>query len=821
MPAMDTFWLDLRFAARTLLRNPGFSAVAVFTLALGIAATGTVVTVAAAVLLHDLPYPDPDRLLLLQSYRQEQGARETFFTSYPDYRDWKAKLTSFTALGVHSNPTALNLLTTGDPERVNSELVDSAYFDLLGVRPVVGRAFTKAEDAKPGEPRSAVISHALWRRRFGGDPAAVGKVLVLNGDGYVVVGVMPARFRGLSDEADLWLPLTMAKEVLGSARFLERRGVRWLTALGRLRPGVSAERAQREMDAMDAALARQFPDTDENIVVQVETLRQSLFGDLRFPLLTLIGASVFVLLIGWTTVANLLLARATARQPEIAMRTALGATRGRLLLQLLVESLVLSGASCLAGLLLSAWATRPLVVLAGVKFQSFVDLGLDPAVAGALAVLSLVCGVTFGLAPAWVGVRRSSEALRQGSSSTGVAHYRFQSWLVVAEMSLALFLLVGAGLMIRGFQQARRASVGFDSKGLLTVRVELKGKRYAEASTMVQLARQYRDRLRAVPGVRSVSLAAPIVPTDGWFASSFVIEDLLPKTKDGTVMLVFHHVTPGYFQDLRMPLEEGRDFVEADDDKSQPVTVISEAMRRKYWPHESPLGRRIKFGKRDAEAPWLTVVGVVGDVDEQALQELEWPGADIYLDAFQLPSRVVPVYNFLIRGRGVAPLSLVTPVARELRAIAPDLPPYDADTIENRLDRFHAKRRYLAVLMGLFAGLALVIAAVGIYGVLSYSVTRRTRELGIRVALGARRQDVAKLVVRQAALLTAAGLAIGLAAALGFDRLFHSLFYGLSPTDLATLVGTPLLLMLVALAAAWVPARRAMRVQPTTALRTE
>jgi predicted permease len=821
MRALETLWLDIRFALRTLRRNARFSLVAVFTLALGVAATGTVATVATAVLLHGLPYPDPDRLMLLQSYRQEQGARETFFTSYADYRDWKARLTSFTEVGVHSNPIALNLLTAGEPERVNCELVDAAYFSLLGVRPFAGRAFTRADEAKPGEPSIAVISHALWQRRFGSDPGAVGRGLVLNGDSYQVVGVAPARFQGLGDQTDVWLPLTMAKDVLGNPRLLERRGTRWLTALARLQPGISQARAQREMDAMDAALARQYPDTNENIVVSLESLRQSLFGNLRFPLLTLLGASTFVLLIAWVTVANLLLARATARRTEIAMRAALGASRARLIRQLVTESLVLSGLSLLAGLLLSSWATRPLVAMSGVEFQSFVDLRLDPAIITLIAALSLLCGVAFGVAPAWLGVRMSSDALRQGSSSTGVAHHRFQSSLVIAEMSLALFLLIGAGLMIRGFQQLRRTNLGFEPGGLLTVRVDLRGKRYADPKKLVQMARQYRDRLRALPGVGSVSLGSPTVPTDGWFSISFIIEDLVPKTKDGTAMLVYHHVTPGFFRDLRMPLREGRDFTEADDETSPPVVVISEGLRRKVWPHESPLGKRMKMGKRDPQAPWLTVIGVVGDLDEQAMQELEWPGPDVYLDAFQLPSRAVPTFNFLLRGNGVEPLSLVQPVERELRAIAPDVPPYDAETIASRLDRFHAKQRYLVLLMSLFAGLALVIATVGIYGVLSYSVARRTRELGIRVALGARPQDVAGLVVGQAALLTAVGLTIGLAAALGLDRLFHSLYFGLSPTDLVTLVGTPLLLSLVALAAAYLPARRATKVQPTIALRGE
>jgi putative ABC transport system permease protein len=813
---METFWQDLRFSLRTLLRNLGFTFVAVTTLVLGIAATSAVATVVSAVLLHDLPFPEPDRLLQLKSYKDEKGTRETLPSSYLDYQDWKKKVGSFVDVGVHSGSIALNLLTAGEPERVNSEVVDSAYFRLLGVQPVVGRAISPEDDAKPGAPRIAVLSHALWQRRFGGDPRVLGGSLVLDGESYQVVGVMPARFHGLTDEADLWLPVTMGNEILGNPRFLDRRGVRWLTALARLKPGVSQAQAQHEMDALDAALAREYPDTDAGLVVQLETLRQSLFGDLRFALLTLLGAALFVLLIAWTAVANLLLARATARRREIAVRSALGATRVRLLRQLLTESLALAGISCLLGLLLARATTRLLVT-----FPSFVDLGMDPRVALAIAGLSLLCGAAFGLTPAWLGVRDSAGMLREGSSTAGGARLRFQSSLVVAEVALALFLLIGAGLMIRGFARFRRTDLGFAPRNLLTVRVALNGKRYADGKVMIQRTRQYRDRLRALPGVGSVSIEAPTFPSEGWFGNSFIVEDLLAKTKDGVAFLVFHHVTPDYFRNLGIPLLAGRDFTDADNETSPLAIIISQGMARKYWPNESPLNKRMKFGRRDPNAPWFTVVGVVGDLNQNAMQEREWPAPDVYFDALQFPSTLIPVFTFLVRAAGVPPLALVEPVERELRSVAPELPPFDADTMEHRLEKFAAKGRFLVLLMTLFAGLALVIAAAGLYGVLYYSVTQRTRELGIRVALGARRVDVVGLVVRRAATLAAIGLAIGLAAALGLDRFFQSLFYGVSPTDLLTFLGTSLLLFLVAMAATYFPARRAVQVPPTISLRTE
>jgi putative ABC transport system permease protein len=815
---METLWQDIRFTLRTLARNLGFACIAVFTLAVGVGATATVATVAGAVLLHSLPYPDPQHLLVLQGYKNEKGTLETFLTSYLDYRDWRTRLTSFSDLGAYNGPKSMNLLSAGEPERVNAEIADSDYFRLLGVHPALGRTLTRQDDANPGAARVAVLSHAMWQRRFGSDRAAVGKSLVLDGESYEVVGVMQAGFKGLSDATDVWLPLSLTKELMGS-RFYERRGARWLNVIGRPRPGVTMAAAQHELDASNAALARDFPTTNEDMVAKLKTLDQSLFGDLRFPLLTLLGASLFVLLIAWATVANLLLARATARRREIAVRGAVGATRLRLVRQLLTESIVLAGGSCVVGLLIARSATAPLVAISGVQFPTFVDLGLNLPMVLSIAALSLLCGTVFGLTPAWLGVRGSITTLREGSSSLGVVGQRFQSSLVVAEVALALLLLTGAGLMVRGFQHFSQADLGFAPKDLLEVRVELKGKRYADKKIMILKAREYRDRLQAIPGVRSASLVAPFGPGDPFLGSTFVVEDLLRKTKDGAVFLVFHHVSPGFFENLRMPLLAGRGFAESDSDASLPVIVISQAMKRKVWPNESPLGKRMRFGRTDPG--WFTVVGVVGDLNEQAMQQLEWPGPDVYFDAFQFPSAIMPVHNFLVRAAAGRALALAPAVEREIRAVSPDLPPYDVETMEERLADFTAKGRFLVVLMTLFAALALVIAAVGLYGVLFYSVTQRTRELGIRVALGAQARDVANLVVGQAALLTAIGLVIGLAGALSLSRLFASLFYGVSATDLATFAETSLVLMGVAMAAAWFPVRRAVRIPPTVALRAE
>lgn len=820
---MRSWWQDLRFSCRTLLRSPGFTLSSVVILGLGIAATTAVTSVVVAVLVHRVPYDDPDRLLFFDSFKQEPGGtREAFPASYLDYRDWRTRSKVFEDVGVYpSGSYAFNLLSAGEPERVSGEIVSASYFRLLRVKPVLGRTFAPEDDDRPGEPAIVVLGHALWQRRFGRDPRVLGKSLVLDGNSYEIVGVMPPRFRGLSDEAEVWLPLTMSQRLLGNSRFLDRRGVRWLAAIARLKPGVELRRAQQEIDAVNAGLAREYPDTDEHMGVRLRTLADWLFVDLRFSLLTLLGASLFVLLIAWTTVANLLLARAKARQREIALRDALGATRLQLLRQLVTESLVLAGASCLLGLLLAGWTTGLLVALSAVKFQSFVKIGLNAPVVAVIVALSVACGLAFGLTPGWLGLRGGFLALRQKGAAGSIAAHRFQSALVMTEIALALFLLIGAALLIQSFRRSQRVPLGFDPANLLTVRVDLKNKGYADGKTMIRLAHSYRDRLAAVPGVGSVAIEGPGMPTDPWAASSFVIEDLLARTKEGAAYMVFHHVTPGYFHHLGIPLLQGRDFSEADSDSSPLAIIISQAAAAKYWPHESPLGKRMRFGKRDPNAPWLTVVGVVGDLNQPALQATEWPGPDVYFDVFQFPPLLTPQLNFLIRPRDTQPLRLAPRVERALRVIAPQAPPFDVDTMQHRLDQFSASRRFTVLLISLFAGLALLLAAIGLYSVLFHAVTQRTRELGIRVALGAQRRDLLTLVVGEAARLAATGLAIGLLAAVAFNRLFRSMLYGVSPLDLATLTGATLLLFTVALLATLIPARRVFQIPPTTALRAE
>lgn len=820
---MDTVWNDLRYAWRRLWTSPGFTLVILATLTLGVGATSSVASVVEAVLFQKLPFPDSERLVLLENVKHEDGKREHFPSSWLDFKDWRRRSHSFEEIAVHSNTHAFNLSSEGETERVEGEIVSATYFPLVKLKPVLGRAFDLADDELKDAPRHVILGYDYWQHRFGGDPQVLGRNLMVDGTSYEIIGILPAGFKGLSDQARIWLPASMSNDINGDSRFLNRRAVRWLLGVGRLKPGVTVAQAQEDMDGVSAALAKEFPDTNEKFSVEPKTLRQYWLGDLRFPLLTLLGSSLFVLLIAWTTVANLLLARAVARQREISVRVALGATRKRLVRQLLTESLLLSLLSCALGLLVAYFCTDALLKVSSVQLK-FVEASLSLPVVGTILVLSTACGVFFGLVPAWMSLKGDGVqiALRQAGSSSGAGRQRFQSILVVGEVAVALFLLIGAGLMIQGFRHSLHADLGFRPEGLLTVRMDLQNKRYANAGAMIRVGHQYLERLQAMPGVKSAALVSPDMPTDNWYGNSFILEDRLKNGGNGVVFLVFHHVTPGYFSQMGMRLLEGRDFTTTDTATSPLAIVISQGMKLRYWPNENALGKRMRFGRRDPNAPWFTVVGVVSDLNQMAMQNMEWPGPDVYFALFQFPPLLVPQYAAMIRPRaGVNPLSLAQPLQATLKEVARDVPPYDVDMMEHRLETFTAKGRFAVLLMGLYAGIALALATAGLYGVLYYSVTQRTRELGIRVAVGAQDGDLVRLVVGRAAFLILLGLALGLGASIMLNRLFTSLLYGIAPTDLLTFGSASVLLFAVAMIATWHPARRAIRVPPAIALRPE
>jgi len=824
---MRDLWQDIRYGARRLARTPGFTAAAVLTLALGIGATSSIFSLLRAVLFEALPYKDPETLVLVRGLMTRE-APEDWPISWLDIHDLRAEQKVFSGLAAIGDDMTYNLGSTGEPEHVAGEMVTADYFDLLGLRPAVGRTFLAAEDRPPGEARVMILGHDLWKRRFGGDRGIVGRAVQLNEEPYTVIGVMPPGFRGLTDVAEVWLPAGISGSTLG-AHYIEMRRYRWMFAAARLAPGVSVERAQQELDTIFARMAQEYPDSNEHFSLRLEPLSEAWFGDLRPQLLVALGAAAFVLLIACTNVANLLLARAAGRQKEMSVRSALGAGRGRLVRQLLAESLVLSLLGCALGLLLAWWATGLLAGSGAITLRSFVHPRIDLEVAAVTVALALLCGLLFGLAPAVLATRINLQSgLKEGALATTSApgRRRFQGSLVIAEVGLALALLTGAGLMIKGFQQFLQTDLGLRPEGVLTMQLDLTGERFADSDLYRTVVSQLYDRLSALPGVESAALEGPGIPTGEWNSASFSLED---RPDLEPVSFLRHHVTPRYFETLGIPLLAGRDFTPQDIHLPGvvgiPVIVVSEALAKRYWPGgarpgENALGKRLKPGPRDSPVPWFTIVGIVRDVNHRGLGGQVQTDPDLYMAVLQSPARSPTRLAVLVRSKQ-PPSSLLPQIRQAIREVAPSLTAYDVRTLQDRLNKQTARGSALVRLMTVLAGIALLLAIVGIYGLLSYTVTQRVREIGVRMALGADRGRVVGLVVRGALALIVAGLVLGFLAVLVLNRFLTSLLYGVSPTDPGTLAATALLLLGVALAASCVPALQATRISPVTALRME
>lgn len=816
---MSDLWQDIQYGTRRLTRAPGFTAAAVLTLALGIGATSSIFTLVRAVLLDALPYEAPERLVMVRGLMSRE-APEDWPISWLDMEDLGAQQKVFEGVAAVGDDLAFNLDSAGELEHVAGEMVSAGYFDLLGVKPIEGRTFRPEEDRPPGEARVVVLGHDLWQRRFGGSPGVVGRTLRLNEEAYTIVGVMPPRFRGLTDEAEIWLPAAVAQTTLGK-HYVEMRRFRWLFGVARLAPEVSTEQAQKELDGIFTRLAEEYPDSNEHFSLRLTPLSEAWFGELRSPLLALLGAAGFVLLIACTNVANLLLARAVTRQKEMSVRAALGAGRGRLIRQLLAESVMLSIFGSILGLLFASWATGFLTSSGAIQLKSFVDAQVDPTVAAITVILALACGVFFGLAPALLGTRINLQSgLKAGErSSAGSGRRRFQALLVISEMGLALALLAGAGLMIKGFGRHVETELGIEPQGVLTMRLDLTGERYKDSDVYRAFVRQLHERLSAVSGIESVALEGPGIPTGDWHSASYSLEDR-PQDQE-PVSLLRHHVSPGYFKTLGIPLVAGRDFTSQDAyEVAPPAMMVSESMAKRFWPGGKAVGKRIKPGAFDGPSPWYTVIGVVADVNHRGLGGEEQSDPDVYSAIFQAPARSPSLLSILVRTDG-PPTSFVPQVRQAVRETAPSLTVFDVRTLEDRLDEQTARGRSLVLLMTVFAAIALLLAIIGIYGLLSYMVTQRRREIGIRMALGADRGGVVGMVVRGALVMILAGLALGFVAVLLLNRFLISLLYGLSPSDPATLAGTAILLLAVALVASVVPALQASRISPVTTLRSE
>ena len=810
---METLWQDVRYGLRILWKSPGFTFIAVITLALGIGANTAIFSLVSAVLVRPLEYHDPDRLVMVW----EDEARVGFPRETPapaNYSDWKAQNQSFEDMAALEWRSFDITGDGGEPEKVSAYAVTQNFFPLLGVSPALGRNFT-VEENQPGANRVAVISYSLWQSRFGGEPGVIGRGLLLNGEQHMVVGVMPQGFQFKVLDVKLWVPITFTPEKLAN------RNNHYLEVVARLKPGVTAAQADADIKAITHRIAAAYPNEAEGISAAVVPLRDEFTGDVRRPLMMLLVAVGFVLLIACANIAGVLLSRAAAREREIAVRNALGASRWRIVRQLLTESVLLGGVGGALGLLLALWALAFLKQLIPAGMREMTTLKLDLPVLGFTLVISLLAGLIFGLAPALQASKTDlNEALKQGTGRTGFgARQRLlRNAFVVLEVALALVLLVGAGLLIQTLYKLRGQYSELHPESVLTVRTQLLGNRYKEHSRRVAFFDQVLAQVKNLPGVVSVgyTTAVPLAWKGG--ANGLMLEGRPEEPGVGWNAL-HRQVSADYFQAVGLALRQGRPFTEQDTEGTIPVAIINETMARLYWPGESPIGRRFKVAGPPDTNPWLTIVGVVADVRQM--------GADAPVKAeMYIPYRQASWNSFyaprdLVIRTSSAPSSLVPAVRQLIHEVDPYQPLSNIRTMDELLGRETAQRRQGMILLTAFAALALLLAALGIYGVLSYFVIQHTPEIGVRMALGAQGRDVLRMVIWKGMRLTLLGVAIGLVGAFALTRLMENLLFGVSAIDPWTFAGVSGLLTLVAFFACYLPARRATKVDPMVALRYE
>ncbi len=823
---IEEMWQDLRFGARMLLRKPGFTLIAIITLALGIGANSAIFSVVNSVLLRELPYREPQRLVMVWSDRPLQQA-QTGWREFPfaaaDFRDLRDQNQSFEQMAAFG-AQPLNITGSGEPELLGGVCASANLFALLGVEARHGRVFLPEED-QPGNNRVVVLSDGLWQRRFGSDPKIIGQTISLDNEPYTVIGVAPPGFQfppndslpaayQFPREVNFYTPLALTREQWNN------RGPAYLTAIARLKSQTGFEQAQAELVGIAERLARQYPESNRNESVRLVAIQQQVVGKIQTALLALLSAVGFVLLIACVNVANLLLARAAARQKEMAIRAALGAGRWRMIRQLLTESLLLAVAAGALGLLLAVWSVDLLRTIVPDNFPRAAEIGVDARVFGFTLVVSLLTGVIFGLIPALRGSRTDlNEPLKEaGRSSGGSSRNRLGGLLVVSEVALALLLLAGAGLMLRSFIRLMSVDPGFDPQNVLTVAIGLPQSKYRPPQRAA-FFQQLLERLRALPGVRSVGAVFPPLGA-GEAGAGFSIEGRPPAAPGEPRLAAPRWVSPDYFKAMKIQLLKGRVFTESDSMDTLPVIIINEAMARQYWPNEDPIGRRVSSTDdnlwRDKPL-WREIVGVVKDVRYTALDTEA--RAQMYTPFTQVP----PFFSgrTLVARTDGDPLSFVAAVRGQVQAIDKDQPISRIHTMEELLARSVSERRFNLLLLATFAGVALLLAAVGIYGVMSYSVEQRRHEIGVRMALGAQPADVLRLLLRQGMKLVAMGVAIGLAAASAMTRLISTLLFSVRATDPVTFGAIALLLTVVALLACYIPARRATKVDPMIALRFE
>jgi putative ABC transport system permease protein len=798
---------DLRLACRMLTKAPAFTALVVVILGLGIGVNTAIFSIVYAVALKPLPFPEPSRLVSVEGGRSSSSDPAL---AYPDFVDFHQQATSFERMGGYAGG-AVTLTGYGEADGLDASFVTGEFFQTLGVQPLTGRPFTVSDNVKGAAP-VAILSEGLWRRRFAADPAILGRGITLDSTGFTVVGVMPASFEFpyQVDRPEIWLPMAADPFVAG---LMDGRGASFMNAVGRLRPGVTAAQAAGELAAIAARLAQQYPTSNAGRTVTAVPLRDDIVGDYRRGLVLLLGAVGVVLLIACANVANLLLARGAARQKEMAIRIALGAGRVRLIRQLLIESLALSIAAGIVGVILAMWGIAALVAATPLEIPRLQAARIDTVVLTFTTLVSMATGIVFGVAPALQLSRPDhGDALNDaGRGSSGASAARTGRALVVAEIALSLVLLSGAGLLVRSFLHLQRVEPGFTPQRAATMQLLLPGSRYPDQQAQVRFFRQLADRAASAPGVRSAAVATTLPMSGSNLGAGFTIDGRpLANPADRPTAAGFA-ISPDYLATMGIPLVRGRAFTAHDDENAPPVAIINEAMARRFWPGEDPIGRGLSsYGGVSRE-----VVGVVGDVKTRELSEAAGP--QLYTPFPQTPW---PFLAVVARTDG-DPAALTATLRQAVAAVDPDLAAGDVRTIDDYLTQAVATPRFNATLIAGFAALALFLAGCGLYGVMSYSVAQRTREIGIRMALGAQPTDVRGMVVSQALRMGVTGLVIGVFAALAAARLLAGLLFDISPSDPATLATVCGMLLSVVLVAAYFPARRATRVDPMVALRSE
>lgn len=818
---MESLIQDIKYAVRTLLKSPGFTVIAVLTLALGIGANTALFSVVNGVLLKPLPYAQPEQLVALA---ETSPSFETSSISYPNFLDWQRSNSVFSAIAADRGDDFV-MTGNGEAERVRIAMVSAGFFQILGVNTIRGRLFTQNED-RLGTTPVALISSGLWQRKFGSAPDIVGKTITMNGDGYTIIGVIPSSFYLQSSNFDsihdVYIPIGQYKDPL----FQDRKVHEGTRAIGRLKPGVTLAAAQADMNQVASNLAATYPDADKNAGISLMPLKKDIVGNVEPFLLVLLGAVGFVLLIACVNVANLQLARSTTRAREFAIRSALGASQSRVVRQLLTESILLGLSGGVIGLCIAAWGTQAALGALPETLHRAQDVSLDGRVLGFTLAASVFAGIIFGLAPALKTARPNlQQTLREsGRGASGVRH-RAQSVFIVLEMAMALVLLVGAGLMVRSLIDLWNVNPGFNSRGVLTFAASLSPSLGVNATTSKAAIRQMDETLKTVPGVESVASTGGSLPMSGDSELPFWLDGRVkPANVSEMSQSLFYFADPEYLKVMEIPLQRGRFFTEDDNEHALPVVVIDENFAREFFPNQEPIGKQVHIGIVNVDAQ---IIGVVGHVKHWGLDtdgDAKHPiVAQAYMPYMQIPDQFdsgPPAAEVVVRTKG-SPTALVPAIRDAIEKLNSENVIYETKSLQGIVAESLADRRFSMVLLSIFAALALLLSSIGIYGVISYVVGQRTHEIGIRMALGAERMDVLRLMLGEGMKMALVGVAIGVAVALGLTHLMVTMLFGVSATDPATFAGVATVLIAVALAACYIPARRAMRVDPIVALRYE